>query len=75
MTDDEIKTLISDDEDFVYLKRFDYSLLNVLERYSDGCPDRIIAQALCMTEEAVNEMYDSIILRLRAFMGVSDDLV
>jgi hypothetical protein len=75
MTSDEIKTLISDDEDYVYLKRFNFSLRNVLERYSDGCPDRIIAQALCMSEEEVNEMYEYIIIRLRAFMGVSEDLV
>lgn len=75
MTDDEIKTLINEDEDFVYLKRYDYSLVTVLERYPDGCPDRVIAQALCITEEAANELYDEVILRLRAYMGVPDDLV
>lgn len=75
MTSDEIKALISEDEDFVYLKRFGYSLNKVLERYPEGCPDRIIAQALCMTEEEVGEMYEEIVTRLRAFMGVRDDLV
>jgi hypothetical protein len=69
MTSQEAKTLIENDEEFVFLKRFDFSLSKVIERYPEGCPTRVIAQALFMTEEEVESLYESIVAKLRFFMG------
>lgn len=70
MSTEEVKRRINEDPDFVYLKRFDYSLKNVLARYPDGAPTRIIAQALMITEEDAEAMYPRVVAKLRDIMGV-----
>lgn len=75
MTSDEAKQLIEEDTDFVYMKRFNFSLARVIERYPDGAPDRVVAQALFLTEDEVGEIYQQIVLKLRTLMGIPDDLV
>ena len=69
MTTDEVKNKIKEDEDFVYVKRFDYSLSKLLERYPEGCPNRVIAQALMVTEDDVDAMYNDIVAKLRGRIG------
>lgn len=64
MTTEEAQLLINTDPDFVYLKRLDYSLARVLERFPDGAPDRTIASALMMTPEDVERIYQDIVKRL-----------
>ena len=71
MTTSELRRLLEEDPDFIYLKRFDYSLKKLLERYPDGCPDRIIANALLMTEDDIQALYEKIVIKLRNAMGVS----
>jgi hypothetical protein len=66
----EARKLILNDPNFVYLKRFDFSLNQLVERHPEGVPDRIIAAALMMTEEDVEDMYQSIVLKLRHAMKV-----
>ena len=70
---DEIRTRIQTEPDFINLKRFEYSLENVLERYPEGAPPRLIAQALLMTEEEVEELYQRTVLKLRDVMKVDAD--
>jgi len=73
MTLEEIKNKITEDPDFIGLKRFDYSLAKLLKRYEDnpeGCPDRVIAHALMISEEEVELLYQRSISRLRKLMGV-----
>lgn len=62
---EEFKRRLETEPDFVNLKRYGYSLERVLDRYPDGAPDRLIAQALCMSEEEVEELYEEIVLKLR----------
>ncbi len=57
-------------EDFVYLKRFDYSIKKALERYPDGVPEHLIAQALGLEKEDVDELYQEVIEKLREIMKV-----
>lgn len=57
------------DPDWVELRRFDNSLKKVLKRYPDGAPDRLIAQALGITEQEVQEQYDQIVEKLRRAVG------
>jgi len=70
MTVDEALQRIEHDPDFIYAKRFDYSLSKLLERYPDGAPPRVIAQALLTTEEDVESQYQKIIHKLRRRMKV-----
>lgn len=70
---DEIRTRIQTEPDFINLKRFEYSLEKVLERYPEGAPPRLIAQALLMTEEEVEELYQRTVLKLRDVMKVDAD--
>ena len=63
---------LADDEDFVNLKRFNFSLRETLKRYPEGVPDHLIAQALGIEEDAVSELYDDVVLHLRELMKVED---
>lgn len=67
------KKRLETDPDYIALKRFDYSLKKLLQRYPEGAPDRIIANALLIPEEDVEEVYDATVQKLREVMGVSDD--
>lgn len=67
------KKRLENEPDYIALKRFDYSLKKLLQRYPDGCPDRIIANALLIAEEDVEEAYDLTVQKLRHIMGVEDD--
>lgn len=69
MTTEEATRMIRTDRDFVYLKRYDYSLAKVLDRFPDGAPDRTIAQALMITTEDVERIYLDILSRLRTAMA------
>lgn len=65
MTTEEAIRRINQDPDFVYLKRCDFSLEKLLERFPDGVPDRTVAQALMITTEDVERIYESIVARLK----------
>ncbi len=60
----EAKEKLDTDDDFVYLKRFEYSLAKLLERYPEGCPDKVIAKALMIPEEEVEQLYQKIAKKL-----------
>lgn len=66
----EARTRIVQDPDFVYLKRFNFSLAELIKRYPEGVPDRIIAAALMITDEDVEEIYQHIVVKLRDLMKV-----
>lgn len=66
MSLDEMTERVCVDPDFIALKRFDYSLKTLLARYPDGVPsNRVIAQALLITEEELAEVYEDIVKKLR----------
>ena len=73
MTSNEAKQLIETEPDFVYMKRFDYSLDKLMERYPDGAPTKIIAQAMMMTEDEVEELYELVIVKMRQALKVELD--
>lgn len=62
--------MLTDDPDFVSLKRFDFSLKKVMDRYPEGCPDHVIASALLVSEEEVPILYEQVVTKLRNLMGV-----
>lgn len=60
---------IMEDPDYIDIKRFDFSLKKLLERYPDGCPNRIIAKALDISEEEVEAKYEEIVQKLRTLIN------
>lgn len=74
MTPEQVKQMIENDPDFIASKRYSYSLAKLLERYPDGCPDRVIATVLQMSEEEVEVLYQKIVYKLRHHMKVDDSL-
>ena len=67
---DEIKRRVAEEADFVNCKRFNYSLDRLVEKYPDGAPSYVIAQALAMTEPEVEELYQKAILQIRTHLKV-----
>ena len=65
ITTEEALLRINDDPDFICMKRFDYSLCNLLEKYENGAPTKIIAQALLISEDEVDLIFDGIIKKLK----------
>lgn len=74
MTPEQVQTAIHQQPDFVNLKRYDYSLEKVMEAFPDGCPDKVIAAGLDLTEEQLKALSDSITLKLRTLMKVDVDV-
>jgi hypothetical protein len=70
--DTELKDKVDNEPDFVNLKRYNYSLERLLERYQDSpIPDRVVAQALNLTEQELNEQFARLVTKLRDRMGVT----
>lgn len=69
---DDIKMMIEVDLDYIASKRFGCSVAKLMERHPEGCPDRVIAAALLMTEEELETRYVEIVKRLRTHMGVEE---
>jgi hypothetical protein len=65
VTPEEIQQKIREDPDFVNLPRFNFSAKAVAEKFPDGAPHRLIAQAFGLREEQVAEEYDRIVAALR----------
>jgi len=72
--DEETLVKIREDEDFIALKRFDYSVEEILKRYPEGVPDRLISQGLAVPEEQLQPWYEQVVAKLRAIMKVDVDL-
>jgi hypothetical protein len=56
------------------MKRFGNSIAKLEERYPQGCPDHIAAQALGLEIGDLQVKYSEIIKKLRGLMGVRNDL-
>ena len=71
-TPDELKRLakkLRKDPSFIALKRYDYDISKLEDRY-DECPVHIIAAALLINENEVEEEVQKVILKLRNLMGI-----
>lgn len=74
MNSTEAKDRLLTDPDFIYSKRFDNSLRKLLERYPDGtAPSKVIAQALMVTEDELEELETAIITKIRTELRVEVD--
>jgi hypothetical protein len=64
------KNKVSTDPLYIAINRFDCSLSSLLDRYPDQVPDHVIQQALMLSEEEMNELYNSIVLKIRKDFNV-----
>jgi len=73
LSEEEISRRLAEEDDFVNLSKFDYSIESLLKRYPDGAPDRFIAKGLCIPEEQVESIYRNVVVKLRSLMKVEDE--
>jgi hypothetical protein len=66
----DTKDMLNEDPDFIAIKRYKHSLSALEKRYPEGIPNHIVALALDLTEEEVEQRYQNIVLAIRAKMGV-----
>jgi hypothetical protein len=65
MTDDEIVRRLLSEEDFVFAPRYQNSLKALVEKYPDGVPDKIVAQALQIDVEEVPEAFARTVAKIK----------
>ena len=68
-----IINMIKQELDYINVKRFDYSLKKLTERYPDGAPIHVIANALNMSEDECNQMYADVVQKIKNKMGVPNE--
>lgn len=59
---------ISRDFDYIHAPKHSNSLREFLDYYPDGAPDSVICKALCITQQELEDLYKSAILKLREGM-------
>jgi hypothetical protein len=72
MTEEETRKKVNTVPDFVNSKRYDHSLKKLEDRYPDGAPDNVIANALMIEVEEVEPEFDKVVVKLRKEMGVEE---
>lgn len=73
LTENQTKQLFND-PNFICIKRFDYSLKELLNKYPDGVPHRIIAQALHLTEPELEVFIQETLAKLKSLiLGPNDE--
>jgi DNA-directed RNA polymerase specialized sigma subunit len=66
----EKKRKIYEEEDYIDHPKYKNSLAKLIEKYPDGVDDETIAKVLNISEEEVEEIYQSAIEKLKANLGV-----
>lgn len=72
MTDRELMIKIRENKDFINSPKYKNSLSNFLEEHPDGASDSIICKALCLSHRELNDIYNSVIQKLQAGMGIDE---
>ena len=70
MNKNETRYRIENDEDFVNCPRLENSVKIVIDKYPEGVDNERIAKFLLITEEEVEEIYQSALVKLRKILGV-----
>lgn len=70
MKGNEARERLAVEPDFIFLKRFDYSLTSLVDKHPNGVSDRVIAAALMVTEDDVDDIYENIIIKLRDILKI-----
>ena len=70
MTPEEAKKRLMEDPDFINIKRYLYSAQALHKRYPEGAPKRLIARAMMLSEEEVDQDMELVVKKLRELMKV-----
>lgn len=68
--EEEAREKVRNDPEFVFAKRYENSISKLENRYPDGAPDNVIANALMISEEQVELEFGKVVVKLRGLMGV-----
>lgn len=66
----EKKRKIYEENDYIDHPKYKNSIKKLIEKYPDGVEDQVIAKVLNITEEEVEEIYQSAVEKLKANLGV-----
>lgn len=61
---------VATEPEFINIKRFEYDLRRVEEKYPDGAPSKVIAAGMCVKEEEIEDHMKRITAELQRLMGV-----
>lgn len=64
-----MKHRVLTDPRFIAMRRYSYDIAKLEDRYEE-CPSHVIAQALLISEEEVEELKKELIIKLRNLMGI-----
>lgn len=67
MGETKVQSLIDTDPDFVAVPRYGCSLDTLCKAHPEGASDRLVAQALSISEEQAHTLYLSVVAKLRTF--------
>lgn len=70
MDKNKIKEKINNDPDFINYPKFGNSLKKALEANPNGLPDETIQKMLLMTQEEIDNTYESAIIKLKDYLGI-----
>jgi hypothetical protein len=68
METEKMKQMILEDPDYISLKRFDFSITNLLKRYPEGAPNHVGAQSLLLSEEEFETEYTKVVEKLKSLI-------
>jgi len=67
---DQLRKKIAKDDDFIYCPRLGNSLNKLLEKNPDGVDDKRMSKLLLMTEEEIEQTYQSAIGKIKKLIGL-----
>ena len=67
------KERILEEIDFCYCPRLSNSITNLVEKNPDGVDNERIAKVLLTTEEEVEKIFESALVKLRKSLGIKND--
>jgi hypothetical protein len=66
---DEMARIINE-MDYIHSPKYGNSLKRFMDHYPDGAPDSVICKALGITQQQLDDIYKTGILKLKEGMGV-----
>jgi hypothetical protein len=60
---------ILNDPDYIHSPKHGNSIKRFLDHYPDGAPDGVICKALCISQQELEDIYKSAIIKLREDMN------
>lgn len=66
---EQFKNLVNTDPNFVFSKKYNYNIDNLLQRYKEGCSNKLICTVLILKSNELNKIYNNIVLKLKQMMN------